>query len=231
LAEECGHPEPGLFHHEIVFEWAIPEKYVLHKISLQTSMDRGLKWEKYLIQGGRELQLLSTAELRSCIARDLQPARPWYGSWEIGVRLAGFARKFGARAPLDWIAYRLFYDCVRRKIVDEDVIRVNYAHGHSETVDFDFFCELDHGIEIGLYDWWLADIDFFLDHEEFKEWRDAMEDGWSGMRLSSGKPGTMLTVMKQSERFLKRKRYCMTRHGMNYRLSMKRSGQLSKQRL
>jgi hypothetical protein len=177
LAEECGHPEPGLFHHEIVFEWAIPEKYVLHKISLQALMDRGLKWGKYLIQGGRELQLLSTAELRSCIARDLQPARPWYGPWGIGVRLAGFARKFGARAPLDWIAYRLFYDCVRRKIVDEDVIRVNYAHGHSETVDFDFFCELDHGIEIGLYDWWLADIDFFLDHEEFKEWRDAMEDG------------------------------------------------------
>ncbi|PMD63140.1 uncharacterized protein K444DRAFT_329003 [Hyaloscypha bicolor E] len=45
LAEECELPEPNLFNHEMVFEWAIPEKYVLHKISLQTLMDRGLQWE------------------------------------------------------------------------------------------------------------------------------------------------------------------------------------------
>jgi hypothetical protein len=36
---------------------------------------------------------------------------------------------------------------------------------------------LDHGIETVLYDWWLADIDFFLDYEGFKEWQDVMEDG------------------------------------------------------
>ena len=46
LAKECGLSEPSLFYHEIVFEWAIPENYVLHKVSLQTLMDRGLQWEK-----------------------------------------------------------------------------------------------------------------------------------------------------------------------------------------
>jgi hypothetical protein len=45
LAEECGLPEPNLRYHEFVFEWAIPDEYVLHKVSLQTLMDRGLSWE------------------------------------------------------------------------------------------------------------------------------------------------------------------------------------------
>lgn len=33
------------------------------------------------------------------------------------------------------------------KIVDDDVVRLNYVDKDYETVDFDFFCELDHGIE------------------------------------------------------------------------------------
>jgi hypothetical protein len=176
LAEECRLPEPGLFSHEIIFEWAIPEKYVLHTVSLQTLMDRGLQWEQFC-PSGPELQPLSTAELRCCIARDLQHASRGYGPWEVGVYLACFARNFGARAPLDWISHQLFYDCVWTKIIDDDVVRLKYADKYSETVDFDFFCELDHGIETVLYDWWLADIDFFLDYEGFKEWQDVMEDG------------------------------------------------------
>ncbi|KAK3934720.1 hypothetical protein QBC46DRAFT_399090 [Diplogelasinospora grovesii] len=182
LAEECEDLEPRLFYHEFVFEWAIPEKYMLHKVSLQTLMDRGLEWERYIIQRGPELPPLSTEELRSYIARDLQPTGPWYDSWEIGVHLGFFARNFGARAPLDWIAHQLFYDCVRPEIVAEDVVRLKYVRGHFETVDFYFFRELDHGIETALCDWWLADIDFFLKYEEFKERRDMMEDGmvWDG---------------------------------------------------
>ena len=42
LAEKCGLPEPNKFSHEVVFEWAIPEKYVVYKVSLQTLMKRGL---------------------------------------------------------------------------------------------------------------------------------------------------------------------------------------------
>jgi hypothetical protein len=43
LAERCGHPNPNLFYHEVVFEWAIPEDYVLHRVSLQTLLQRGIQ--------------------------------------------------------------------------------------------------------------------------------------------------------------------------------------------
>lgn len=42
LTEACKLPEPHWFFHEVVFEWATPEKYVLHQLSLQTLMKRGL---------------------------------------------------------------------------------------------------------------------------------------------------------------------------------------------
>ncbi len=131
---------------------------------MQTLMKRGLQERRFLQP--------STAEVRRYTARELQQQGPW----EIGVTLGFFARKFGARAPLNWISRQLFHDCVRVKIVDDDVVRLNYAHGHTEIVDFKYFCELDDGIDTSLCDWWLSDIDFFLDCEEFKEWRDVMED-------------------------------------------------------
>jgi hypothetical protein len=43
LAEKCGLPDPNKFSHEVVFEWAIPEKYVVYEVSLQTLMERGLQ--------------------------------------------------------------------------------------------------------------------------------------------------------------------------------------------
>jgi len=164
LAEKCELPEPNKFSHEVVFEWAIPEKYVVHEVSLQTLMKRGLQERRFLQP--------STAEVRRYTAREFQQQGPW----EIGVTLGLFARKFGARAPLNWISRQLFHDCVRVKIVDDDVVRLNYAHGDTEIVDFKYFCDLDDGIDTSLCDWWLSDIDFFLDYEEFKEWRDVIED-------------------------------------------------------
>ena len=49
------------------------------------------------------------------------------------------------------------------------MVKLKYVDEYSETVDPDFFCKLNHGIETVLYDWWLADIDFFLDYEGSKE--------------------------------------------------------------
>ena len=164
LAENCGLPEPNLFFHEAVFEWAIPEQYVLHKVSLRTLMKRGLQ-DYWFSQP-------DTAEVRRYIARDLQRHDPW----EIGVILGFFARNFGARAPLNWVSYQLFHDCVLVKIVDDDVVRLNYAHGHTKMVDFQFFCDLEDGIDTALCDWWLSDVDFFLDYKEFKKLREVTED-------------------------------------------------------
>ncbi|KAH6684762.1 hypothetical protein B0J14DRAFT_664750 [Halenospora varia] len=56
------------------------------------------------------------------------------------------------------------------------MVRLNYTHGHTGIVDLKYFCDLDDGIDTSLCDWWLSDIDFFLDYEEFKEWQDVMED-------------------------------------------------------
>jgi hypothetical protein len=34
------------------------------------------------------------------------------------------------------------------EIVENDVVRLNYVDRDYETVDFDFFCELDHGMRL-----------------------------------------------------------------------------------
>ena len=168
LAEKCGFPEPNKFSHEIVFEWAIPKKYVLHKVSLRTLIERGLQ-EHCFLQS-------DTAEVRRCMAREFHRQ----DSWEIGVSLGLFARKFGARSPLKWISHQLFHDCVWTRIVNDDVVRLHYAHGHIEICDFQFFVDLDNGIDTSVCDWWFSDIDFFLDCEEFEEWRDVTEDSMTG---------------------------------------------------
>ena len=130
LAEMCEFPGPNLFSHEVVFEWAIPEEYVLHKVSLQTLLEREFL-EPWFGQP-------STGEVRIRIARELQGQFPW----EIGLTLGFFARRFGARAPLNWVSHQLFDDCVRSKIKDDNLIRLDYAHDDTEIVDFQFFDDL-----------------------------------------------------------------------------------------
>ena len=169
LAGKCKLPEPNSFYHEVVFEWAIPEKYVLHEVSLQTLMERELQEHCFLQPSTLET---STLEVQRYTAGELQR----HGPWEIGVTLGFFARKFGARAPLNWVSHQLFHDCVPAEIMDDDVVRLKYAHGHTEIVDFQFFCDLNDGIDTSLCDWWLSDVDLFLDYEEFKEWREVTED-------------------------------------------------------
>ncbi|KAF4625595.1 hypothetical protein G7Y89_g12571 [Cudoniella acicularis] len=127
-------------------------------------MRRGLR-ERHFLQ-------LTTAEVRRSTAKEFQQSDPW----EIGVALGVFAKTFGARAPLNWVSHELFHDCVWVKIIDDDVARLKYAPGCTEIVGFQFFYDLEGGIDDTLYDWWLRDIDFFRDYEEFKEWRDITED-------------------------------------------------------
>ncbi|KAL6893437.1 hypothetical protein GGI43DRAFT_413336 [Trichoderma evansii] len=158
LAKECGLPTPGLLRYEYLFEWVIPDEYVLHRVSLQTLMDRGLDWEQYIFADGHDDEVVSTSKLRKRVAENLIPQDILYGDehWAVGLDLALFAQNFGARAPVDWIAHQLFYDCVGREISDDD---------------------MERGIVTGLYEWWLGDIDFYIDRKEFDEWQDAMEDG------------------------------------------------------
>lgn len=151
----------SLFVYEMVFEWAVPEDYVTHKISLQTLMERVLRWN---VQYGLQIQLPPTAELRERIATDFQPCAPWE-NWH-DPKL--FRAKFGARAPLDWMANQLLYDCVKSRCFVEDIVKLNFANGHSEIVDWEFFRALDDGIEIALIDWFLLALDFLQEFEEFE---------------------------------------------------------------
>ena len=61
-------------------------------------------------------------------------------------------------------------------IVRKDVVWLNYNNGESNMVGSDFVGESDQGIDQVFYDWLLADVDFSLDHQEFKRWRDTMID-------------------------------------------------------
>ena len=40
-----------------------------------------------------------------------------------------------------------------------------------------FWPGLGNGINDALYDWWLNDYDFHLDVQEFKQWREVVEEG------------------------------------------------------
>ena len=157
-----------------MFEWAIPEKFVLHVVSLQTLMERGLQ-ERCFVQP-------PTSEIRYHTARELQRQGPW----EIGLTLGFFARKFGARAPLNWVSRKLFHDCIRANIMDDGVFSPDCAHGHSKIVNLGFFCDPEDGIDTCLCEWWLADLDFFLDCEEFQKWREVIEDSMTWDLIAFG---------------------------------------------
>ncbi|KAK4041204.1 hypothetical protein C8A01DRAFT_34722 [Parachaetomium inaequale] len=97
LEEEYERLNPVLFHYEFVFEGGIPERYLLHKVSLQTLMDRGLR-----------IEASSTTNLRDSTASEFEATC----SFEIGLNLGFWAQPFGARAPTNWIAHRWYHDCV-----------------------------------------------------------------------------------------------------------------------
>ncbi|KAL8661500.1 MAG: hypothetical protein Q9168_008379 [Polycauliona sp. 1 TL-2023] len=155
LAKKCHYAEYNSFHHEVVFEWAIPEKYVLHKISLETLIDRGLHKGHFRPLSDPEIYM-STKAIRSHIAIEMEKNNVW----ETGLNLGCFAQLFGARAPLEWIAHQLFYDCVKVVIKEVDI----------------FLCDLDDAIDTSLYEWWLSDIDFLRRFEDHDEERAMIED-------------------------------------------------------
>ena len=175
LAEEFGFPRPNLRYHEFVFEWAIPDEYVLHKVSLQTLMGRGLSWEQYLLEKHPYLgfRIVPTLDLRSRIFEVLYDDDPW----EIRASLGEFAQRFGARAPTNWIAHRLFYDCVRCDIQEYQrecqIATLRCAHGRERLVGFEFLRSIDDAITEPLP---LPCILWAQEYEEFESFQKEMED-------------------------------------------------------
>lgn len=157
LAKKCGLPKPNKLCHEFVFEWAIPEEYVVHEVSLETLLKRGLQEEHFLRPYTGEVR--STAEIRHYVWQEFQQQ---YDPWHIGIMSGAFAQKFGAKAPLGWIGRRFFYDS---------------RSSSAGTVDRQFRLGLDAGIETAIDEFWLSDTDVQKECREFEEWRGEMEDG------------------------------------------------------
>ncbi|KAB5535238.1 hypothetical protein GE09DRAFT_355713 [Coniochaeta sp. 2T2.1] len=167
LAKKSGVKEVGMFKYERLFEWEIPQEYVLHGVSLQMLLDRGIGgyilqspsrvtalmqhglWDHNL-QEDQPLPPSSAKTLKYCIREDIE-SDPW---GEGGLYLGFFAKSFGYRAPFGWIAYRLFVDC--------------RPHGIS-------FSTLKDDVD-QVFVWWLEDDTC---DAPFKAWeldKEAMED-------------------------------------------------------
>lgn len=105
---------------------AVQSRHVLHEAYLQTLLDQGLEWHDIFETSS------SVEEVRRRIARELQTnGVAKISTWKIGIILGTFARAFGPKAPIDWIAKSAFHDCEKMKNSIHNVWIVGYAHGTS----------------------------------------------------------------------------------------------------
>lgn len=174
LAKQLKHSDSILFRYEIIFEWAIPEEWVTHKVSLQTLVkrwrERGLM--EHVLDSVKSLpktEAVSTRMVRGLLAEELEPLDPLESldPWDFGAALAYFAEAFGARAPSDWIAHRVFYDCVQfdLELFSHQWVMFEFPGGRREAEEFGFFCALDKGIKGALEDW--LNDDFASEYQNF----------------------------------------------------------------
>ncbi|ETS77430.1 hypothetical protein PFICI_11304 [Pestalotiopsis fici W106-1] len=175
LAKNCDKKEAKLFQYEFLLEWYIPESLVVHRVSLQTLIDRGLDWYQS-INSGLALEYESTDDLRARIAGNMWNIDESYGFWDVGIHLGWFAKLFGARAPVNWIASQLHRDCAHAKVTRNG----NYSirpHGREEDYLVDDFAmkDIDDGIDTVLIDWWFTQDEFIIDWEAFKNENREME--------------------------------------------------------
>lgn len=181
LAEKCGMRDADKFKHEFLFEWAIPDDFVVHSVSIKTLLDRGLTLKKLLIKDQRSLWLPPTAELCHGMADDI--FRTDSDAWEIGLALGFFVRPFGARAPSCWIASQLFWDLIQsspwgtlKYLGIPQSVKIVSRGGEPGHAAFSFVSQVTDGSDTCLFDWWLLDDCFVLAFEEYKRWRSMQEE-------------------------------------------------------
>jgi hypothetical protein len=179
LAGKIGKLDLCKYKHEYIFEWEVPQKYIIHTVSLQTLMDRGLGVENY-IEHGRPP---STQTLKERMSIDY--LFPSTCGDEIGLNLGFMARCFGARAPVLEIAWQFIDDCTHVIDRNDDLPRACIWYGSKKGckawVSFEH-SSIEGGIRTALYEWWLNDIDFLLEYQRHITWvcelEDCMEQDW-----------------------------------------------------
>ncbi|KAF2174704.1 hypothetical protein K469DRAFT_685758 [Zopfia rhizophila CBS 207.26] len=189
LAEQCGYKECRRLKYEYVFTWEIPREYFMHKVSIQTLMERGLNMEDYLW----DRALPATRTLQEEVARKLfDPSNCGY---DIGLGLGFLARCFGARAPTRQIARQLLQDCLRVLDIDDDaqIVRVSYRD-YDALLDFSYICDIEDGIDMALLDWWFTEPGFLDAYEEHcasaSQIQEEMEREWDYWREAAMNDGS-----------------------------------------
>ncbi len=127
---------------------------------------------------------------------------------------------------MNWISHQLFRDCVKVKILNDDVVSLDYAPGHTEIVDSQFFYDLDDVIETALFDWWLSDVDFSLDDEESRERRDVVEDGIAWNQIEFCETWHDVDCDRVFEELFLRRNFDYMIRRRSYWLSMRRRGRI-----
>ncbi|KAF7517981.1 hypothetical protein G7054_g13623 [Neopestalotiopsis clavispora] len=181
LARLHGLEDPERFRYEHLFEGSIPESLVVHRVSLETLLSRRL--DQYVdIDSILEPGVRSTAKFRALIAEDIWDTANGSSFWDVGIYMGSVAQLFGARAPIHWIAYRLFFDCVTCTEIndDEDYYWLRY-HGRERESVFELMDlkSIKDGVDTVLIDWWLTSDELVTNYETYKEQQCEVENNIS----------------------------------------------------
>jgi hypothetical protein len=170
LAKRWNLSNPERLRYEYIFEWEIPKRYLIHKVSVKTLMERGLHMGGCL----PDYTIPPTAELKEDFARIyLDPTNDGFFN---GIALGNLAHYFGARAPVRQIAHQLVQDCVGYVDPNAQLVSVSYGNNVVKHIDFAFFRGMDDGIEIALIDWWLTDSNFANAYGDYCVWASQIEE-------------------------------------------------------
>ncbi|CCD55448.1 hypothetical protein BofuT4_P158440.1 [Botrytis cinerea T4] len=169
IAERFHGINPLWFKDEYLFEWEIPMKYVVHRVSVGTLVDRGLDMKEYCEEiWDRELDrrvsiLPRTAILRNRIANTVCDVSYGHHLFESHVYLAEMARAFGARVFCLNIPWEIFADCC--------------VHSYSCPTDFvQRYDAMQEDCNIVLLDWWLIGDVFNDEYESHLEYADELQE-------------------------------------------------------
>lgn len=123
LARESGQDKTAIFKDEYIFEWEIPEKCIVHEVSVQTLLGSGLDLGRYSGYSNGRRRLSPAFHLRQKTAKHILD--PSNSGHDIASSLGFMARHFGARAVVCDITHQILFECSRIINIDDEA---QYVH-------------------------------------------------------------------------------------------------------
>ncbi|KAJ6159661.1 hypothetical protein N7497_004198 [Penicillium chrysogenum] len=152
------------FKHEYLFEWQIPDQYVEHIVSVKTLLSRGLDLKEYLDHGHDKRSLPKLSTFISRVAEGIS---------NDSIDGYGFGRHHNVSVP----GHRFWKSPGRFWMIAPPYFSVITEDGSEKwqayTKDFSWILD---GIDECIFDFWLADSTFILDHRNFVEWSESMRN-------------------------------------------------------